>query len=155
MDAGFAEPLYIEGLSESDRAQRVTAAPDFRVLRDRAGVHYFVRGVIEIPVAGAGDVFCYGVWTTLSAASYGQARAAYADNRAAGPFFGWLANRVPGYATTLSLKTNVTVRPDLKPAIVLQGSDHSLAREQQIGITPRRLQQIIEKVLHPDAPASH
>ena len=154
MDVGFAEPLYVDELSEAVRAERVTSDGDFRTLRNADSTHYFVRGVIELPVIGSANVFCYGAWTTLGAASYELARAAYRADTAAGPLFGWLANRIPGYATTLNLKTSVSVRPNLKPAIVLHGSEHALAREQQNGIALARVQQIVEKVIHPDPPMS-
>ena len=153
MDVGFAEPLYVAELSEPERARRVTFDGDFRVLRDADATHYFVRGVVEVPVIGTPEKFCFGAWSTLSADSYEQARAAYRDNGSAGPLFGWLANRFPGYATTLNLKVNVLVRPDLKPAIVLQDAGHALAREQRNGITPHRVRQVVEKVLHPDPPS--
>jgi hypothetical protein len=70
LDVGFDEPLYIDELSAEERAAQVNANSDFRVW-DSAdqGTLYFVRGVIEIPILGADDVFCYGVWTTLSSAS--------------------------------------------------------------------------------------
>lgn len=97
LDVGFDEPLHVAELSESDRAQRVTSDDgDFRVVRKADGTHYFVRGVVEVPVIGTGDTFCFGAWATLSAASYEQARAAYRANGAAGPFFGWPPTASPG-----------------------------------------------------------
>lgn len=151
LDVGYSEPLYFEELSPDERAAQVTADGDFRVWTGDQGTHYFVRGVVEIPLRGSADVFCYGVWTTLSAASYDQVRAAYRANEGAGPFFGWLSNRLPGYPDTLSLKTSVNVRPDLKPSIFLHPSDHLLFFEQRDGISLERVQQILEVGLHPDA----
>jgi hypothetical protein len=149
LDVGFSEPLYVHELSPDDRAAQVTGTGDFRVWNSNQGTHYFVRGVIEIPVHGIDDGFCYGVWASLSADSYARATAAYDANEAAGPLFGWLSNRLPGYPETLHLKTNVSVRPDQKPSIVLHRADHPLVREQREGMSLRRVQQLVEAVIHP------
>ena len=152
LDVGAAEPLYVEELSPDEKAQRVSGEPgsDFRVLRRNAAeVHYFIRGVIEIPVLGTDETFCYGVWTSLSESSYEKANAAYRVNGSAGPLFGWLSNRLAGYPETLSLKTHVRVRPDLKASIELEPIDHPLAREQREGISIERVQQIVEPLMHP------
>ena len=150
LDVGFDEPLYIHELFADERAAQVTTAGDFRVCNGDQGTHYFVRGVIEVPIHESTEVFCFGVWTTLSAESFEQARAAYRANEEAGPFFGWLSNRLTVYPDTLGLKTNVNVRPDHKPSIVLHASPHPLHVEQRDGITTDRVKQIIEAVLHPE-----
>jgi hypothetical protein len=141
--------LYIQELSPDERAAQVTGAGDFRVWNGGQGTHHFVRGVIEIPVHGLDDVFCYGVWASLSGESYARATAAYDANEATGPLFGWLSNRLPGYPETLHLKTNVNVRPNRRPSIVLHGADHPLVREQREGISLQRVQEIVEAVIHP------
>ena len=150
LDVGYDEPDTLCGLDEDQRSRDVTSDGDFRTWHDTdAGeTHHFIRGVIEIPAPEIGDVFCYGVWTSLSAASYEQARAADRTNQSAGPFFGWLCNRLPGYPDTAGLKTNVHVRPDHKASIVLHRSTHPLHTEQRDGITLARVQQIVEPILH-------
>ena len=153
LDLAFDEPHYVQELTAEERQQQVDTLGDFRVLRNPDGTHYFIRGVVEIPILGSTDTFCYGVWTTLSAANFERARAAYAENRAAGPFFGWFANRLPGYPDTLSLKTNVHLRADLRASIELEPTDHPLALEQRDGITFDRVQAIVERALH--APTLH
>ena len=151
LDVGFDEPLYIAELSADERAAQVTSAGDFLVWNGDQGTHYFVRGVIEVPIRDSAEVFCFGVWTTLSAESYETARAAYDANESAGPFFGWLSNRLtPVYADTLGLKTDVNVRPDHKPCVVLHCSPHPMHVEQRDGITMDRVRQIVEAVLHPE-----
>ena len=155
LDVGFDEPLYVDELSAEERAAQVTADGDFRVWNSAdQGTHYFVRGVIEIPVLGAEDVFCYGVWSSLSVASYEKARVAYRANQSDGPFFGWLSNRLAGYPDTLGLKTDVNVRPDRKPSIVLHCQPHPLHVEQRDGITLDRVRDIVEPLMHPRANGS-
>lgn len=87
------------------------------------------------------ELFCYGVWTSLSAQSYEVARAAYREKVDAGPFFGWLSNVIPHYPKTLNLKTQVHVRAETRAAIELEPTDHPLAVEQRNG-APSRLRQL-------------
>src|SRR5579863_8974833 len=110
LDLGFDEPLYVAELNADDRARLVTSWSDFRILVRDDARHYFIRGLIEIPVHGVDRPFRYGVWASLSSASYEVASIAYKDNQEAGPFFGWVSNRLALYPDTLKLKTNVHVR---------------------------------------------
>ena len=52
-----------------------------------------MRGCIEIPVHGADEPFVWGVWVSLSEASFSQYLDSYDEPRRAhlGPFFGWLS----------------------------------------------------------------
>jgi hypothetical protein len=151
LDFGFGEPDYIAELDAEARQQFAKGVGDFRELLRDGHTHYFIRGVIEIPIIGTTDSFCYGVWSSLSEQSYEAAKNAYRTNSDAGPFFGWLSNRVPYYPDTLRLKTNVHVRAQTRSAIELEPTDHPLAIEQREGITMERVQQIISRVLHPSA----
>ena len=58
---------------------------------------------------------------------------------------------IPCYPETLQLKTMVrTRRVGLRPLVELEPTDHPLAVEQRFGITWRRVQEIVETVLHGD-----
>lgn len=150
LDFAFDEPLYVAELDDDER-RLVTGTGDFRELDQENEKHHFIRGVIEIPIVGTDAMFCYGVWTSLSAQSYEAAKKAYREKCDAGPFFGWLSNVIPGYPKTLNLKTHVHVRADIRAAIELEPTDHPLAVEQRNGITMARVEQIIASVMHPSA----
>ena len=65
------------------------------------------------------------------------------------PYFGWLSTALPGYPSTLNLKTNVHTRQvGRRPRVELEPTDHPLAVEQRQGITLSRVQEIAEIVLH-------
>jgi hypothetical protein len=118
--------------------------------------HRFVRGVLEIPVHGQEVCFAYGVWVSLSQANFEKYLELFeaTDPKQDAPWFGWLNNRFAGYPDTLSLKTNVHLRPHpSRPRIELQSTDHPLAIEQREGISRTRLQQILESVEHPPSAA--
>ncbi|MFF3276807.1 DUF2199 domain-containing protein [Streptomyces chrestomyceticus] len=115
--------------------------------------HYFVKGLVEIPVIGSDDVFSWAVWTSLSRDNFARS----ADLRdapkreAEGPYFGWLATELSPYSpSTVNLKTHVHTRPvGQRPFIELEPTDHPLAVEQRNGITLDRVRDIAEAVLHP------
>lgn len=119
------------------------------------GQHFFVRGLIEIPVLDTGEVFSWGVWVSLSEATFLHASTRwYEDGRENDEaYFGWLSTELSCYpATTLNLKTNLHTRPiGLRGFVELEPTDHPLAVEQRDGITTARVQQIAEQLLHSDA----
>ena len=111
----------------------------------------FGRGVIEIPLRDRGDVFCDGVWVTLSRAHFARFLDLYEaeDREQTEQWFGWQCNKLPGYPDTLLLKTNLHLQPyPTRPRIELAPSAHPLAIEQRDGITMARWQEIIELNTH-------
>ena len=116
------------------------------------GKYFFVRGCIEIPVHGADEPFVWGVWVSLSEASFSQYLDSYDEPRRAhlGPFFGWLSASFKVYPETEgSLKTHVHLRDGgVRPYIELEHTDHPLALEQRQGIDAARLAQIYAAYMH-------
>ncbi|MFF4456722.1 DUF2199 domain-containing protein [Streptomyces goshikiensis] len=115
--------------------------------------HYFVKGLIEIPVIGSDEVFSWAVWVSLSRESFFRAadRWETPGREAEEPYFGWLTTDLSVYSpTTLNLKTHVHTRPVGElPFVELEPTDHPLAVEQCTGITRDRLREIAAAVLHP------
>jgi hypothetical protein len=113
--------------------------------------HYFMRGRLCIPIHDNSEPFEWGVWISLSEASFKHALAHWEQpGREDEPaYFGWLSNDIPGYPSTLNLKTHVHTRPiGERPTIDLEPTDHPLAREQRIGISLTRVREIVEIGLH-------
>ena len=113
---------------------------------------FFTRGVLNLPVHQTGEVFGYGVWSSLSERSYERLLARWddADRELEPPYFGYLANGLPGYPDTLGLHLAVITRSvELRPSFVLIGTgDHPLLHEQWHGIDRARVQEIAELNLH-------
>ena len=76
------------------------------------GHDYFIRGLIEIPVIESDEPFRWGVWVSLSKASFDRMIELWSDPELLEepPYFGWLSNSIDGYPETLNLKTNVRSR---------------------------------------------
>lgn len=117
------------------------------------GRHFFVKGLIEIPVIGSRDVFSWGVWVSLSRDNFARALEVWntEGREAEKPCFGWLSTELALYSPgTTNLRTNAHTRPvGTRPFIELEPTDHPLAVEQRTGITQDRVREIAMAVLHP------
>lgn len=149
MEFGAEAPALYYQLPEADRAARCELTPDLCVID---GSHFFVRGRLELPVTDADQPFTWGVWASLSHASFARTLAMWEqDGREADPpCFGWLSTSLPLYPNTLHLKTHVHTCPvGFRPRVELEPTDHPLAIEQRQGITRDRVREIAEALLHP------
>ncbi|MFJ7589744.1 DUF2199 domain-containing protein [Streptomyces sp. NPDC097617] len=130
--------------------------PDCMLSSDQCvirGQHFFIRGLIEIPVVDSEDVFSWGVWVSLSRDNFARVLEVWntQGREAEKPYFGWLSTELALYPeSTTDLKTNAHTRPIGKgPFIQLEPTDHPLAVEQRTGITLDRVREIAMAVLHP------
>jgi hypothetical protein len=142
-DIGMLAPDPYLDVPEAERAERTTFTPDRCKVRDDDGEHYFVRGVIPIPVHGQEEPFAIGAWVSQSRENFER----YATNEDMAPTFGWLVNRMAHYEkSTLLLKTRVHFRAgNQRPTIELEPTAHPLAVEQRNGITIERAWQIVHR----------
>jgi hypothetical protein len=115
--------------------------------------HFFVRGLVRLPVLDAEADFEWGVWVSLSRGDFLRMSDLWqAPGREAEPAYsGSLATALPTYSpSTLDLRTLVHTQPvGLRPVVELEPADHPLAREQREGITVARVQRLAELLLHP------
>jgi hypothetical protein len=107
---------------------------------------------LVLPVVDAEDEFEWGVWVSLSEASYARMTELWTNPRRVDEpsYFGWLSTVLPLYEpTTLNLATRVHSQPvGTRPTVELEPTDHPLAVEQRTGITVARVQEIAERLLH-------
>ncbi|MGV9313590.1 DUF2199 domain-containing protein [Streptomyces sp. NPDC003691] len=115
--------------------------------------HYFVKGLVEIPVVGSDDVFSWAVWVSLSRENFSRAADRWntVGREAEEPYFGWLSTDLLSYSpSTINLKTHVHTRPVGRSFLIeLEPTNHPLAVEQRTGITLDRVREIAAAVLHP------
>ena len=117
------------------------------------GEHFFIRGLVRIPVLDADQDFEWGVWTSLSRDNFARTLEIWEreGREAEPPMFGWLSVALPYEPPTLSLKTMVHTQPlGLRPLVVLEPADHPLAVERREGITRARVQALAEPLQHGD-----
>jgi hypothetical protein len=140
-DLGMKYPDPYLWVPESQRAERTTFTPDACTVRDDEGMHYFVRGVIYIPIRGTDDAWGIGAWVSQSQKNFAR----YVANETMEPTLGWLTNRIESYApTTYGLEAKLRFSDArTRPRIELEPGDHPLVVEQRDGITLARAWQVV------------
>lgn len=133
------------------RAQRESRcrANDVNCIIDKKS--YFIRGALELSVAGLNDPFSWGVWVAISEASHTRWKKALntfgRSSEALMP--GWLNSWLPLYPQTLNLRVLVHLRDGpAEPFVELAPTDHPLAIEQRNGITQARAIELYDKTVH-------
>ncbi|MEU8276371.1 DUF2199 domain-containing protein [Microbispora bryophytorum] len=149
-------PLSYHMPAPAHWSPEMTGAPDSALSSDQCvieGEHFFVHGLIEIPVIDTAETFTWGVWVSLSRDSFARMGRLWETpgRESEPPYFGWLSSELPVYEpTTLNLKTNLHTRPvGLRPVVELEPTGHPLAVEQRTGITHARVRELAELLLHP------
>lgn len=147
---GADAPASYDAVAAEERERRCDLGGDDCIIDEE---WFFVRGCIDIPVHGEDDSFTWGVWVSLSQASYMQWRACFKTAKRShfGPFFGWLNTWLKPYPDTIGLKTSVRLRDNgIRPSIELEPTDHPLAVEQRCGISIERVAEIYAQMTHGD-----
>lgn len=144
----FNSPAAWCALSPLDRELRGKLTSDQCEIDNE---HFFVLGLIEIPVIGRNETFAWGAWVSLSKSNCERAGELWQDpmrvNEPA--YFGWLCNSIPGYSETLHMTTAVHTRAvGMRPYVELEPTTHPLALEQGNGITWDRVKEIAEQMHH-------
>ncbi len=108
--------------------------------------NFFVRGLIQLPIIGTSQHFCWGVWGSLSRENFKLLLIKDNDSKRAElpPMFSWLSSQISEYPDTLSLKMYAHVqKPGWRPNFELEPSSHPLAQEFHAGITPEKVKVIM------------
>src|SRR4051812_31925049 len=89
---GADAPAQWDRLDDDERAQSVLS-PDQCVIAIGEETHRFIRGCLVIPIAGTARSFTWGVWASLSEASFEEMSEHWEDPARIrlGPYFGWLS----------------------------------------------------------------
>lgn len=141
-------PTYYQMVPESERSERCWLSNDLCVIDDR---DFFIYGSLEIPIHDHPDPFIWGVWVSISKTDFMRSQDLFGvvGRETERPYPGWLSTDIPFYPSCLELVATVhTQRAGIRPLIELQTLDHPLVCEHKDGITPRRVQEIVEWFLH-------
>ena len=152
LDFSYAAPYYW-----SEEYEKVSARdpefgeemPDTFLNEDGCAIenqHFFVRGIIQLPIIGSAETFCWGVWGSLSRENFERLLLMYDDpKRVELPeMFSWLSNQIDGYPDTLNLKMYAHIQaPGSRPIFELEPIDHPLSQEHHYGITAERVREIM------------
>jgi hypothetical protein len=158
LDYSYDSPLY--WTSENDEANEIgffdsekKGLPTTFLNEDICvldGEHYFVRGVIQLPIIGTDQTFTWGVWGSLSRENFEKVLLMNDDPKRIElpPMFSWLSNRIEEYPDTLNLKMHACIQElGTRPIFELEPTDHPLSQEYHHGITPERVRDIMKRRL--------
>lgn len=140
-DIGSDRPDPWWNVAEEERDRRIELTSDTCVID---GEHFFIRGVIQIPVHGRSESFGFGVWVSQKRENF-EAYVDAPESSEIGPFFGWLCTGISYYPEdTRLLKTYAHFRGGgLRPVIELEPTDHPLSIDQREGITLDKALEIV------------
>jgi hypothetical protein len=132
-----------------ERLRRVVMSAEQCIIDKRDS---FVRARLVIPVIDGPGPFEWGVWVLLRQRDFVRMAELWSapGRESEPPYPGLLQTELPGYPSTVNLKTLVHTQPvGQRPTVELEPTDHPLAREQRDGITAQRVREIAEMLLHP------
>ena len=144
---GLPQPIFV--LDHEERERRSLVSDDSAVLHGETGDRFFVRALLELPIAGEDGYFGYGAWIEVSEPDFAALRELWDDDDGwrAGPVAGTLANELSPYAFTEGLSLRIKLRDvELLPLVELEDGEHELVRAQRYGISPHRAHQLAATV---------
>jgi hypothetical protein len=116
---------------------------DYAVCDDE---HFFVRGLIHLPIIGTNETFRWGVWGSLSRDSFNRLMELERkpERTELSPLFSWLNTWLPEYGDRESIKMQMHIQPPgTRPIFEIEHTDHPLAQEYHHGILPSRVKEIM------------
>ena len=144
---GLPQPIFL--LDEDERGRRSVVGDDSAVLHGDSGGRFFVRALLELPIAGEEGYFGYGAWIEVSEPDFAALRELWDDEDGwrSEPVAGTLANELSPYAFTEGLSLQIRLRDvELLPLVELEDGEHELVRAQRYGISPHRAHQLAATV---------
>ncbi len=108
--------------------------------------HFFVRGLIHLPIIGTTESFRWGVWGSLKRDNFKALLKADKDSTRVEfpPMFSWMSSQLSDYPDTLNLKMYAHIQePGMRPHFELEPSEHQLSQEYHHGISPERVRKIM------------
>lgn len=156
----YAKPTYYFDVPEEERDSRITLSEDLCTIAPSANDDggddiYCIRATLDIPIMGAAEPFCWGVWVTQSKENFDRYVDTYSQDQSNDGSFGWLAvtmayyNRVATGEPLEHLECDVewgTARQ--RPKLILQHSEHPLSVDQHEGIKWDKAIEIARTIMH-------
>ncbi|HEX4154548.1 MAG TPA: DUF2199 domain-containing protein [Acidobacteriaceae bacterium] len=146
-------PLAVASIPPNEIASRVVITPEQCVIDNRS---FYLRGRIPVPIHGPTGIldqpFIWGVWAEISPKNFLRTQQLWKmpGRESEPPFPGFLNSEIAPYGQTLDLELTVHTQPvGRRPHFYLTDPIHPLAIEQRTGITLPRVEEIAERLLHP------
>lgn len=134
----FISPYHYHALSDVDQQSMAKLSEDWCIISHDTQADHFIRATLELPIIDTDETFEYGVWVSLSKKKFVFYLDNFHEEIEGTTFFGYLCSQIPGYANTLSIKTNVVCGPKgQRPIVFPQESqqEHPLVHDFLHGIS--------------------
>jgi hypothetical protein len=141
-------PSAMLPIPEPERSRRVALSEDECVI-DRAT--YLVRGCLDLPIRGTGEVFRWLVWVIVDRQGHHYSTSLWRRllRQRHPPYGGELDTPLPYDPPTSGLPVEVrSAGPGFRPAIVITDPAHPLAKEQHEGLLQERAYELAGRMLH-------
>ena len=143
-------PDMYANMGRSERDARAVISSDQCIIDE---TWYFLRGCLEIPIVGSGEVFLWGLWASIKQAASEEIAASWEEagrEQHHGPFKGRLANSLSAhYTDCLSARLRVVIQPvGTRPLFVLEEPEHALALAQGSGISKGAALELVGTLMH-------
>ncbi|MEZ5926780.1 MAG: DUF2199 domain-containing protein [Hyphomicrobiaceae bacterium] len=139
----FSSPHPYARLPEAERAARARLGSDLCVIDE---TRFFLRAVLQLPIAGYDDRFGFGVWAEVGATDFRTYFQNFDNTRNShlGPFEGKLANALPGFPETGGLNCEVHLQDGgRRPVLALGPASHPLSVAHVEGLAIDRAIEIV------------
>jgi hypothetical protein len=139
----FSSPHPYARLPEAERAARARLGSDLCVIDES---RFFLRAVMQLPIAGYHDRFGFGVWAEIGASDFRIYFQNFdsAKNSQFGPFEGEIANALPGFPETSGLSCRIHLQDGgRRPVVEIRTPRHALATAQANGLSIERAIEIV------------
>jgi hypothetical protein len=148
LNMGFSVPDVVNKLLPWEKESRCKYSEDWCIIDEQ---FYYIRGCLQVPIAGTNNIFSWGVWTTLSEEDFDRTMELWSDeSRSAEPDYkGSLANTLPTYKETRTVNLAVRTRAvGDRPLLLVTDEDHGLFNHQRQGMPMERAIELAKLVLH-------
>jgi hypothetical protein len=146
LDIRLGLPDSIHRLDPDDRESRTWLTDDFAVLDNE---HFFVRGLLELPIPELANHFGYGTWVEVPMRAFSDLMKRWHEPEQFEPVTGYLANELEPYRGTVGLEARLrAISADRLPAVELAEAPHELVHDQQHGISAGRSDELAAVVKH-------
>jgi hypothetical protein len=146
----YSRPAYYDDLTEEGKNNFAELTSDYCVIKHEGQTDRFIRVTLTIPVNNSDQGLHYGLWVSLSEDSFYDYIEKFDEEEREGGYFGWISNNIIGYSDSLSIPTDVWLKPNgLRPEIVPHlDYDHPLVHDYYNGISRAVAEERIHKVLN-------
>lgn len=148
----YDQPLEAMLVPEEERPSRLRLGSDLCVVDDKA---FYIRAMLEIPIHGAEEPFCWGVWVSQSKESFDRYVETYDRDQSGDGSFGWLVVTMPGYGERDEagnwpvLACDVRWgKPGKRPQVVPHACEHVLYLDFADGISWERAMELATLTMH-------